>query len=134
VGEAARAAGVIPICCAMVAHIPPTDGPAATGARTVTTVRITLPDELARELAAFGLLEPQVLETILRDRLRATRIADLATIRAKLRAKPRPPMTNDEIDAEIAAYRAEQRRAPDLKSYRGIVNAATALGAINSGP
>jgi hypothetical protein len=43
-------------------------------------------------------------------------------------------MTNDEIDAEIAACRAEQRRAPDLKSYRGIVNAATALGAINSGP
>ena len=100
----------------------------------MTTVRITLPDELARELAAFGLLEPQVLETILRDRLRATRIADLATIRAKLRPKPRPPMTNDEIDAEIAACRAEQRRAPDLKSYRGIVNAATALGAINSGP
>ena len=74
-------------------------------------VRITLPDDLARDLADSGLLEPQVIETILRDQLRATRVSDLATIRAALRANPLGPMTNEEINAEIEAYRAEQRRA-----------------------
>jgi len=77
----------------------------------VATVRITLPDDLARDLAASGLLEPQVIEAILRDRLRATRIADLASIRAALKANPLEPMTNEEINAEIEAYRAEQLRA-----------------------
>jgi hypothetical protein len=77
----------------------------------VATVRLTLPDDLARDLADSGLLEPQVIESILRDRLRATRIADLATVRAALKANPLEPMTNEEINAEIAAYRAEQRRA-----------------------
>ena len=77
----------------------------------MTTVQITLPDDLARDLAASGLLEPQIIEAILRDRLRATRVADLAAIRATLKANPLAPMTNEEINAEIEAYRAEQRRA-----------------------
>ena len=77
----------------------------------MTTVQITLPDDLARELAEVGLLEPQVIESVLRDRLRAARIADLGTILAALEANPPEPMTNEEINAEIAAYRAEQRRA-----------------------
>jgi hypothetical protein len=81
------------------------------GIRTVATVRITLPDDLARDLAEAGLLEPQVVESILRDRLRAARVADLGAIRAALTANPPEPMTNEEINAEIAAYRAEQRRA-----------------------
>ena len=77
----------------------------------MATVQITLPDDLARDLAEAGLLEPQVIESILRDRLRAARVADFGTIRATLEANPAAPMTNEEINAEIAAYRAEQRRA-----------------------
>jgi hypothetical protein len=94
-----------------IAHIMSVDGPADAGARAVATVRITLPDDLARDLTEAGLLEPQVIESILRDRLRATRIADLRKIRATLRAAPLEPMTGDEINAEIEAYRAEQRCA-----------------------
>lgn len=94
-----------------IPHIVPVDEPADTGASAVATVRITLPDDLARDLAEAGLLDPQVIESLLRDRLRATRIADFGTIRAALRANPPEPMTNEEINAEIAAYRAEQRRA-----------------------
>jgi hypothetical protein len=94
-----------------ITHIVPVDGPADTGARVVATVRITLPDDLAKDLVAAGLLEPQVIESILRDRLRATRIADFGKIRAALRANPPDPMTNEEINAEIEAYRAEQLRA-----------------------
>jgi hypothetical protein len=77
----------------------------------VATVRITLPDDLARDLTEAGLLDPQVIESILRDRLRAARIADLGEICAALEANPPEPMTNEEINAEIAAYRAERRRA-----------------------
>ena len=77
----------------------------------MTTVQITLPDDLAQHLAEVGLLEPQVIESLLRDQLRAARIADMKKIRAALDANPLPPMTNEEINAEIAAYRAEQRSA-----------------------
>jgi len=73
----------------------------------MTTVRITLSDELARELAEDGLLESRVIEVILRDWLRAAHISNLA----KLRADPIEPMTNDEINAETQVCRAEQRRA-----------------------
>ena len=41
----------------------------------MTTVHITLPDALAEEAAGAGLLEPAVLETILRERLRDEQIA-----------------------------------------------------------
>jgi hypothetical protein len=79
----------------------------------VTVVQITLPDDLAKDLAEAGLLESRVIEAILRDRLRTEHVANFAKIRAVLRADPIPPMTNDEINAEIHAYRAEQRRAAD---------------------
>jgi hypothetical protein len=74
-------------------------------------LQINLPDDLARDFAGSGLLEPDVIESMLRDRLKTARIADLAGLRAAVNANPAKPMTNDEINAEIAAYRAEQRRA-----------------------
>jgi hypothetical protein len=75
----------------------------------VTTVRITLPDDLPQELATAGLLEPRIIKAMLRDRLRAKHLANFAKMRAVLKADPIQPMTNDEINAEIHAYRAEQR-------------------------
>lgn len=78
----------------------------------MTTVQITLPDALAQEAAQAGLLAPDKIEALLRQRLRTERIERMQATRAKLAADPLPPMTPDEIQAEIAAYRAEQRRAP----------------------
>lgn len=78
----------------------------------MTTVQITLPDALAQEAARAGLLAPEKIESLLRQHLRTERIEGLQTARAKLAAEPPPPMTPEEIQAEIAAYRAEQRRAP----------------------
>jgi hypothetical protein len=77
----------------------------------MAVVRITLPDDLARELADSGLLEPRSIESILREQLRAARVRDLVAFRAAHLDDPVEPMTNDEINAEIEAYRAEQRRA-----------------------
>ena len=64
----------------------------------MTTVQITLPDQLAQEAANAGLLAPEMIE-----RMKAARAA-LAT-------EPLAPMTPEEISAEIDAYRTEQRRA-----------------------
>lgn len=78
----------------------------------MTTVQITLPDALAQEAARAGLLASEKIESLLRQQLRDERIEGLQAARAKLAADPLPPMTPEEIQAEIAAYRAEQRRAP----------------------
>jgi hypothetical protein len=77
----------------------------------MTTVQITLPDSLAKEAAAEGLLEPRSIEAILRERLAASRIAKMQAIREGLATAEPPPLTTEEIEAEIQAYRAERRRA-----------------------
>jgi hypothetical protein len=77
----------------------------------MTTVQITLPDVLAREVSRADLLAPAQIETILRERLAAARIDRLKAVRTTLAAEPLPAMTSDEIRGEIDAYRAEQRRA-----------------------
>ena len=77
----------------------------------MTTVQITLPDALAQEATSAGLLAPEKIERILRDRLHADRIERMKTSRAMLLAEPIAPMTAEEIGAEIEAYRSEQRRA-----------------------
>jgi hypothetical protein len=78
----------------------------------MTTLQIALPDALAQEAVRAGLLVPEKLERILRERLRAERIERLKVARAKRAAEPLTPMTPEEIsDDEIRAYRTEQRRA-----------------------
>lgn len=77
----------------------------------MTTVQITLPDALAQEAASAGLLAPETIELILRERLRADRIARMKAARATLTSEPLLQLTPDEITAEIEAYRSGQRRA-----------------------
>jgi len=77
----------------------------------MTTLELKLPDQLAREAQAAGLLAPEELERMVREALRLRRVQKLAQAREKLAAQPLPPMTAEEIQAEIDAYRAESRRA-----------------------
>lgn len=77
----------------------------------MTTVQITLPDALAQEATKAGLLAPEKIESMLRQRLRADRIERMKAARATLAAEPLAPMTPEEISAEIEAYRTGQRRA-----------------------
>lgn len=77
----------------------------------MTTVQITLPDQLAQEAQRAGLLSPERIELILRESLRADRIERMKAARATLAAEPLAPMTPEEISTEIEAYRSEQRRA-----------------------
>jgi hypothetical protein len=77
----------------------------------MTTVEVKLPDQLAHEAQAAGLLAPEALERLVREALRARRLQAFAETRQKLAADPLPPMTAEEIQAEIEAYRADSRRA-----------------------
>jgi hypothetical protein len=78
---------------------------------TRVAVEIELPDTLATQAKRAGLLEPEALERMVREALLARRVEDLATARDVLAASPLPPMTPEEIQAEIDAYRADVRRA-----------------------
>ncbi len=78
---------------------------------TTLQVKLELPDPLAAEAQAAGLLAPEQLERMLREALRARRVEKLAAAREVLAANPLPPMTPEELQAEIDAYRADVRRA-----------------------
>jgi hypothetical protein len=77
----------------------------------MTTVQITLPDQLAEEAANAGLLRAERIEALLREQLRVERVSQLRAVRHALAADPVPAMTAAEIDSEITAYRDAQRRA-----------------------
>ena len=72
-------------------------------------VKLDLPDNLAKEASTLGLLEPQVLQAMLREAVRHRRIARLTEARERVAAAGIPPLTMDEIQAEIEADRAERR-------------------------
>jgi hypothetical protein len=74
----------------------------------MTTVQITLPDQLAQEAAQIGLLQPQALEALLRGAMREHRIERLFATMERLRATG-PDLTEEEVQAEIDACRAERR-------------------------
>jgi ATP-dependent Clp endopeptidase proteolytic subunit ClpP len=68
----------------------------------VTTIEITIPDALAAEASGAGLLAPEAIERLLRDKLAADRIARLQAVRAALAANPQVALTRQEINDEIA--------------------------------
>ena len=77
----------------------------------MTTIQITISDALAKEAEAEGLFETGSIEAILRERLAAARVAKMQATRQRLQSTGTPPMTAEEIEAEISVYRAERRRA-----------------------
>ena len=76
---------------------------------TMLQVKLDLPDGLAKEASNLGLLEPQALQTMLREAVRRRRIARLTEARERVAAAGIPPLTMEEIQAEIEADRAERR-------------------------
>lgn len=78
---------------------------------TRLNVEIVLPDTLAEQAREAGLLEPPAVEEMVRKALVAKRAERLADAREVLAANPLPPMTSEEIQAEIDAYRSDVRRA-----------------------
>ncbi|MFM2172425.1 MAG: hypothetical protein RLZZ54_352 [Cyanobacteriota bacterium] len=77
----------------------------------VTTIEITLPDALAEEAKGAGLLSAEAIEDLLHTKLMEDRLTRLQQARDLLSAQPVEAMTQQEINAEIKAYRQEQRFA-----------------------
>lgn len=75
------------------------------------TVEFTLPTDLAHQLELAGELTPERIEHFLRLGIRTEGFARFTALRAKLDADPIPPMSEEELNAEIAAARAERRLA-----------------------
>lgn len=76
---------------------------------TTLQVKLDLPDSLAKEANNMGLLEPQALQTMLREAVRRHHITRLTDARERIAATGIPPLTMEEIQAEIEADRAERR-------------------------
>ena len=76
---------------------------------TTLELTLTLPDELASKAQAAGLLNSETIEKLLREQLRKQAGQELRVMLDKVDATSIAPMTEDEIQAEINAYRAERR-------------------------
>jgi Xaa-Pro aminopeptidase len=75
----------------------------------MTELTVKVPDELASQLEAAGLLDEAVLEKVFRDALRKQAVGELFVALDEIQSLKLPPMTEAEIQAEIDAARAERR-------------------------
>jgi hypothetical protein len=77
----------------------------------MTTVQITLPDQLAQEAQRAGLLSPELLEKWLREQLRAQHVNQLFSAMDRMAAIEEPPiMPPEAVAEELARIRAERRK------------------------
>jgi hypothetical protein len=74
----------------------------------MSEILLTLPDNLAREAEANGLLRPEFIASLLRTEIRRRRVNKLFAAADRL-ADLDEPLTDAEIETEIAASRQERR-------------------------
>lgn len=76
----------------------------------MTTVQITLPDQLAQEAQRAGLLTSDTIERILREQLKARHVDELFQAMDRMSAIDTPAtMSPEEVADEIRVMRAERR-------------------------
>jgi len=76
----------------------------------MTTVQITLPDQLAQEAQRAGLLSTARLEQWLRDQLKEQHVDQLFSAIDRMAGVDEPAvMSAEDVAQEIAAMRAERR-------------------------
>ena len=75
-------------------------------------LKVNLPDGLAREAEANGLLTPEAIESLLREELKRRRVSGLFAASDRLANLDSPPLTEAEVEAEIVAAR-QSRQSPD---------------------
>jgi hypothetical protein len=77
----------------------------------MSEVILILPDNLAQEAKANGLLKPEAIAALLRAEIRRRRVNKLFAAADRLTASDQP-MTETEVEAEITAAR-QARRSTD---------------------
>lgn len=78
---------------------------------TNVQIKLALPDALAREAEERGLLDPEAVERMIREEVRRGRVDPLFQAADRLAALPAPPLTEEELESEIAAARRARRHA-----------------------
>lgn len=68
-------------------------------------LKLDLPENVFKEAKEAGLLQPAEIERLLREELRRRRLDELFATVDKLAALEFPPLTEEELEAEIAAAR-----------------------------
>lgn len=76
---------------------------------TTLQLKLTLPDELAKQARAAGLLKSEAIVAMLRERLRQQAGEELRAMMDKLAAANLPPMSEEEIQVEIDAVRKARK-------------------------
>jgi hypothetical protein len=76
---------------------------------TTLELKVTLSDELAQRARNAGLLTDAAIGQLLEEALRREAGRKLGVIMDKLQAANIPPMTDEEIQAEVDAVRAERK-------------------------
>jgi hypothetical protein len=71
-------------------------------------IKLNLPDVLASEAEASGLLTPQAIESLIREEIRRRRIDGLFDAADRLAALETHPLTDTEVEAEIQAARRQR--------------------------
>jgi hypothetical protein len=78
---------------------------------TTVEIKLDLPDELAAEVRRMGLLDPETLQSVLREAVRSRIVERLFEARKRIAASGIAPLTIEDVQAEIDAERAARRRS-----------------------
>lgn len=76
----------------------------------MATVRIEISEQLAEQARKAGLLAPEKLEEMLRAQLRREAGERLTAAMDRMHSVDEPPLTAEELRAELEAVRAETKR------------------------
>ena len=77
---------------------------------TTLELKLSLPDNLAKEARQAGLLTPAAMEAMLRDRLKVQHLDELFEAMDRMAAVDTPAaMSPEEVAEEIRVMRAERR-------------------------
>jgi len=74
----------------------------------MTEVVLTLPEEVAKDAEEMGLFKPLLVTSMFKEEIRRRKVNRFFSMLDQLNALPDKP-TEEEIAAEIAAYRREKR-------------------------
>ena len=76
----------------------------------MTTIKISLPDDLAETARDAGLLDPQAIQGMLRQQLRSRALAELQQVWRSMPPADLTPEIEQQIVDEVKRYRAEACR------------------------
>ena len=80
------------------------------GGRKMTTIQLEIPEEMAESIREQGLMNPDGLREMLRDSLRVKANVYFKDLAGRVERLGIPPMSEEEIQAEIDAARAERKQ------------------------